>query len=196
MSKRFINLYAGGKIKSFRVAKPGTGSNFLTKWLIYFLPKHFRSSKIVLFLQRNYFTVLTIIRGVVQLASMSRRCSRDGRRISPKFFKIDFIISQHIGVWCSWLACPDVYSRDGRRISPKFFKIDFIISQHIGVWCSWLACLHGVQVVAGSSPATPTDKRDNLFKYRLSLFCFISLMNLLVVAGSPRPVPSIFFVTI
>ncbi|RLD31461.1 MAG: hypothetical protein DRI72_08900, partial [Bacteroidetes bacterium] len=34
------------------------------------------------------------------------------------------------------------------------------------------------------------------FVLRQPLFCFISLMNLLVVAGSPRPVPSIFFVTI
>lgn len=32
----------------------------------------------------------------------------------------------------------------------------FSIYDRNGVWCSWLACLHGVQVVAGSSPATPT----------------------------------------
>ncbi len=32
----------------------------------------------------------------------------------------------------------------------------------IGVWCSWLACLHGVQVVARSSRATPTFQEKSL----------------------------------
>ena len=33
----------------------------------------------------------------------------------------------------------------------------FAAAKAIGVWCSWLAFLHGVQAVARSSRATPTE---------------------------------------
>ena len=33
----------------------------------------------------------------------------------------------------------------------------FAAANPIGVWCSWLAFLHGVQAVARSSRATPTE---------------------------------------
>lgn len=41
----------------------------------------------------------------------------------------------------------------------------------IGVWCSWLACLHGVQVVARSSRATPTTKSLELVMVQGFFYC-------------------------
>ena len=47
---------------------------------------------------------------------------------------------------------------------------NFAAAKPIGVWCSWLAFLHGVQAVARSSRATPTNNSKKDFSCLVSFF--------------------------